>query len=283
MRYDLSTRIYLEQSVCRKTGFFVTLTYDDEHIPYNDMGLVAFDKVHIQRFINSLRKRFERMGYGDIRYFLTCEFGDSKDLEYYKQKYLSTSGRSHYHAILLCSQNIPLTVMRDVIHSLWKYGRSDVGRSSIKSIQYATSYALKDEEYLYKVYEKGDPCKPFRLFSRNPGLGSPAIPWLESYIYNDGDNLRTRIPVGKAQRGIPRYFRDRLDESIGADLTSLTLQWLADSQDEMADVSFQNKKPVYIDPNDKSLGIMRYDNDYSKDNAILAERKAVRRARKLRK
>ena len=83
---EWATRIELE---CKKSdhNYFLTLTYNDENLP-KDGSLHPED---VRKFINSLRKEYERKGHTGIKYFYCGEYGEL--------------GRPHYHMILM---NCPL-------------------------------------------------------------------------------------------------------------------------------------------------------------------------------
>lgn len=70
----------MHESQSHDFSCFVTLTYDDEHMPYG--GDLHYR--HFQLFLKKLRKRLGR----PVRYFMCGEYGDRL-------------GRPHYHAILI--------------------------------------------------------------------------------------------------------------------------------------------------------------------------------------
>lgn len=85
-RREWTLRLQNEQ-VYSKSSFFVTLTYDDEHLPKDDNGRPCVSKRDVQLFLARLRKKF-----GDgIRYFINSEYGPE-------------TFRPHYHAIFF---NLP--------------------------------------------------------------------------------------------------------------------------------------------------------------------------------
>lgn len=284
LRFDLSTRIFFETAFA-KSAFFITLTYNDESLPLSKEGKPAFDKIQVQDFMKRIRRKLEPCR---LRFFLTCEFGDGEDAQKYLKQYGTEFGRSHYHAVFICDHKLKLREMRDYVQAAWPFGHSCVSSCSMARIQYATQYALKDEDYLYKKYEEGDPCKPFRLFSLKPGLGAgfgvdekPIIEFLNEYLYNDGIHFRDRLTVAGHQRGIPRYWKDRIDPSISEELKEKGKSFLDEHQEEMQRIRSESLilasdgKEIWIDG--KLL------QDYSKDNEILRKRRAIRRLRKLQK
>lgn len=98
---EWATRIMLEAKETPGENWFITLTYDDDHLPiageieteegtYENDGtwngtLYEHDMV---KFINSLRKYYENKGIKGIKYFYCGEYGE-------------TTGRPHFHLILL--------------------------------------------------------------------------------------------------------------------------------------------------------------------------------------
>lgn len=292
-RYDLSSRIYLETAFSA-SSYFITLTYDEDNLPRLCSGRLGFDKKQVQDFLKRFRRYIEPI---QLRYFLTCEFGDGKEAQEYLQQYGQEYGRSHYHAIFIFNSKLSLRSCRDFLQRAWPFGRVQADTCNIGRIQYATQYALKDEEYFYKEYEKGDASKPFRLFSLRPGLGAgfgndekPIIKYLEGYIVNDGLHPRDRIRIDGQLRGVPRYYRTvRIDHDTGerrsklpADviefLSGNAQRWLSDNQESMQ----RSKEEHSIKEIDPLTGDCNYVNDYSWDQQIIAKRKAIRKCRKLR-
>lgn len=280
-RYDLSTRIFFETSFA-KSAYFITLTYSEDCLPLSKEGRPCFDKKQVQDFMKRVRRRLEPTR---LRFFLTCEYGDGKDAQKYLNQYGTEFGRSHYHAIFICDTKRTLREMRDIVSESWSFGYTSVSSCSMARIQYATQYALKDEDYLYKKYEDGDPCKPFRLFSLRPGLGAgfgndekPIIGFLNEYVYNDGLHLRDRITVSGKQRAIPRYWKDRLDPSVSEELRARSLQYLAEHQQEMETTYLENVQKMPDGTPIWRAG--RPLEDRTKDKAILARRRAIRQIRK---
>lgn len=183
-RKQLATRIYMEMSLNKPVdNYFITLTYDDEHIP-NVAGRQCFNKVHLLRFLDSLRHKLRSRGLS-LRYFATCEYGEE-------------GYRPHYHLLLLLyGEGKPFIrspragifeFNRDYVETLWPYGFSFDGRISIRSVMYCTCYALKDDEAITRDWTGFEDGKPFRLFSLRPGLGltPECVSWWTDYVYNDG-------------------------------------------------------------------------------------------------
>jgi len=113
---------------------FVTLTYDDAHVPA-DGGL---HHKHFQDFMKRLRKRFPDT---TIRYYMCGEYGGS-------------FGRPHFHAILFNVNFADYTLWRKSgsgsslfrsasLESLWTFGFSSVGAVTFESAAYVARYIMK--------------------------------------------------------------------------------------------------------------------------------------------
>jgi len=194
-------RLHLE-GFDHKESCFLTLTYDEENVPYGET-LVTED---LRRFIKRLRNHFSP---ARIRYYAVGEYGDDK-------------GRPHYHAILFGADFHDRVVWRDRgdysidtsrrLTSIWKHGLATVQSNSIEAAAYVSRYAVKKitGDKAKQHYEALDPetgeilqrLPEFARMSRNPGIGSK---WLEKYhgdLYPKG-----YVTDGKANKySPPEYF-----------------------------------------------------------------------------
>lgn len=181
-------------------NYWITLTYDDEHLPiaewikykkyegkdyhyeilYNEgqekwqEGTVQLEE--LQRFINTMRKDFERRGHTGIRYFAAAEYG-------------SKNHRPHYHVIFF---NLPLKIdefydchiePRDKsmrwksreIDKWWKQGIAEVTEVEWSNCSYTARYnskALIDGAKKQEEYAQQGKIKEFVTMSRKPGIGA---------------------------------------------------------------------------------------------------------------
>jgi hypothetical protein len=209
----------MHESVTRPPAWFITLTYDDQHLPGNlpddERVRGSLDPTDLQLFIKRLRKRSAvRLGY-----YAVGEYGDKSD-------------RPHYHLALFGMRFLdkdkigerrgyPVLVSR-TLEELWKGGNSEITTLGWKSASYIAGYVHK------KAREKSDPVKHLRVdpdtgevfqvekefarMSRRPALGRK---WLEKYwrdvyprdfVVMDGSPLKP-----------PRYY-DRAMEDINPEI-----------------------------------------------------------------
>lgn len=167
-------------------NIFLTLTYDDAHLPPN----FSLRKRDFQLFMKRLRKEY---GAG-IRFFAAGEYG-------------TKSLRPHYHAILFNfrpSDGEPITggcqplFISPSLMRLWPYGYHSYGNVTFESSAYVARYCLKkltgpDQ----KNYGLREP--EFALMSRRPGIGHD---WFLKYnqdVYPVDqvvvrDNIKVRPP-----------------------------------------------------------------------------------------
>ncbi|UPW41600.1 replication initiator protein [Peromfec virus RodF8_46] len=130
------------ESYYHRENYFLTLTYDNEHLP-DDRCL---NRAHFQSFMKRLRKHFS--GY-TIKVFYCGEYGDHR-------------GRPHYHAILFglplaekqyrlypvnLSKKGNVNYVNDVITDLWGKGLVTIGSFSSHSASYVAQYTLKKARY----------------------------------------------------------------------------------------------------------------------------------------
>lgn len=173
-----SIRAYHESTLHDKTCF-VTLTYDDAHLPAD--GKIS--KHDLQCFFKRLRKDYPPR---QIRYIACGEYGEQ-------------TRRPHYHAILYGEDFLhdKISISDDLYTSptllrYWKAGHVTIAPVTLASIMYVCGYVNK------KIGDEDT----FSLMSRRPGIGHD---WLKKYK----DDLRRTGTVtieGREFPVPPRYL-----------------------------------------------------------------------------
>lgn len=198
------------ESVMHADCAFLTLTYDDEHLPE---GGTLVPK-HAQDWLKRIRRRMEPT---PIRFFLVGEYGDS-------------TWRPHYHVALFgvpsCARG--QTEHREaycchmcrVFSESWGYGGVDAGSLTIKSAQYIAGYVTK------KLTKRDDPRlgdrhPEFARMSLKPGLGAYSMEEVASVLKGEyGDKLMINGDVPHSLRHgvkwmpLGRYLRGKLREKV---------------------------------------------------------------------
>lgn len=167
----------MHESQMHEFSCFVTLTYDDAHLPA-DGGL---EYKPFQLFMRKVRKRFPR-----ARFYMCGEYG-----ERYK--------RPHYHACLFGVFFPDRKVFKDsgsgfkiytsdLLSSFWTLGFASVGDFSFETAAYVARYVMKKvtgpmaaDHYLKTDLETGEvtSIRPeFTKMSLKPGIGAT---WFDKY------------------------------------------------------------------------------------------------------
>lgn len=181
------------ESRCWPENCFLTLTYDEEHLPAGKT-LVKRD---IQLFIKSLRKAVK----GPVRYYLAGEYG-------------SKNGRPHYHLALFnigthseCFKNRRFDGKRKgywCTIDFWDKGQCFVGSLTEDSARYISGYIMKKVKgkHSHSHYVNLGIEPEFSLMSRRPGIGSL---WLDKHV----DFVREHDFVYFKQKkaNLPRFYR----------------------------------------------------------------------------
>lgn len=200
LRNDWIIRLKKEMDAA-STCYFLTLTYDDEHLPINDAGFPTLVKSDFVDWFKRFRERSNRDWSGAARlkmkYFAVGEYGG--DL-----------GRPHYHLLLF---NYPFGIdnLHDIGHELWSKCvdyEFDCRIGSGALIGYITKYMLKqyDDDSL-----DSSQLRPFRLLSK--GLGKSIVD--DSYLVDYLRDARSRtISDGRFKYRVPRYFKDKIAREV---------------------------------------------------------------------
>jgi len=203
------------------SAYFVTLTYDDKHVPIGDYKLSG-NKLDHKLFIQNLRKlekpevlRTRSLGsYAELQRKLS---GQSEDggLKYYGViEYGEQFGRPHFHYILLNirdTNNINLAWTNKPIKVYKKngyipegigdsFGRIQVDDCNVNTIDYVLKYMIKDHEK--QDYEGKQ--EEVSFMSKGFGLSLVDDEFI-NFIKQPENNL---VVNDRGSRiGLPRYYR----------------------------------------------------------------------------
>jgi len=214
-RYERATRIMLEAE-CYPTNVFITLTYDDEHVGYNDLA-----DNHFKQF----QKDFRRV-YGEAQYCPLNRKNWKKNYRSYTHKqfkfiqtgeYGDRYGRKHYHAIIFnhsftdmvftgfySDKGNPIYTSAQ-LRSLWKNGNVQCEQITFNLALYVGKYITDgwDDDELFHPETGLIRKKPYSSSSHGIGLT-----WLKKH-------WRDLLKVGKVMlrdrdTPIPRYFKKKM-------------------------------------------------------------------------
>lgn len=196
----------IHEAQLHEKNSFITLTYDQDHIPADG----SLDVSHWQKFAKRLRKNI-----GPFRFLHCGEYGES-------------NFRPHYHACIFGldfrddSQIYQHKTGYDVrtspaLTETWGKGFCTVGDLTFESAAYVARYVMKkiggpmaDEHYRRIDVDTGEEThvkREYVTMSRRPGLGSDWIDRYESDVYPDDfvvhENHKLRPP---------KFYDRRLEE-----------------------------------------------------------------------
>lgn len=206
---EWANRMCLELQDSKK-AIFVTLTYNDEHVPKTDNGQLTLSVRDTQLFFKRLRKKFDV----PIRYYLVGEYGKR------------FTKRPHYHAIIYglgLSDFVDLkfhkiTERGDILYisetfaNIWQNGFCDLADVNYKTCAYVARYTLK-KHYGFNKHELNGALPEFNTSSRRPGIGLRSYQSIldrdsDFITINTGDDVHTfPIPKSIIKKGLmdPNY------------------------------------------------------------------------------
>lgn len=190
-----SWRMFLE-SLCHDHSAFVTLTYDEEHLPHG----ATLEPPALQSFLKRLRASHSR----PLRFFAVGEYGEH-------------THRPHYHLALFGLSPVD----GHLVDRSWPDGHVHIGDLTPSSANYIAGYVVK------KMTHASDPRlagrhPEFARMSLRPGIGAPAMQVLRDALNNQvglseirstGDVPRN-LQLGRQSIPLARYLRKRLREEL---------------------------------------------------------------------
>ena len=178
---EWTLRMYLE-SLYHNEVAFVTLTYDNEHLPEHN----SLSPVDLQSFLKRLRRRLEYK----IRYFACGEYGDK-------------FGRAHYHLIIFGLK------FEDYfkVYDAWQMGRVECEKPNLEAFKYVAGYVNK-KIGRQKDWKLNHPNQ-YPMFQRaSLGLGL-------RFILEKVPVFTNTLIVGDKHCYIGRYLRNKLADKLG--------------------------------------------------------------------
>jgi len=210
------------------SAHFVTLTYDDENLPYTENGIMGLNYKDTQDMWKHIRKYTP---YKNPKYFLVGEYGEQ-------------THRPHYHA-LVYNVDDP-----EIIQKAWKKGQIHVGEVNEATTFYTLKYALKSAGKIKKSDPWDDRTLEKALMSK--GLGKNYLT-SEMIKYHKDDVERGVKMLGNVNLPLPRYYRDKLFDQKDKQLRNFKMQHLNDDRfDTTSDKLFpQRVQKMYADQEKK--------------------------------
>lgn len=203
----------MHESKMHDFSVFVTLTYDDDHVPYDS----SLNYRHFQLFMKRVRKHFASR----VRFYMCGEYGE-------------LFSRPHFHACLFGVFFEDREFFRELdsgsklwtsktLSKLWPYGFCSIGDVTFESAAYVARYVMKKVTgpRADKHYEAVDPVSgevfsripEFTRMSLKPGIGATFFQKYRSEIFP-----RDEVVIRGMKMKPPKYY-DRL---LAADPTTMS-------------------------------------------------------------
>ena len=197
---EWATRI-VHQAQTSKISSFITLTYNEEHLP--DDGSVSKEEVRL--FIKNLRQKLWRHYQVKVKYYAAGEYGSGK------------GKRPHYH-IIIFGWDFPDRTFWDITDSgsqlyrskflegLWTKGFSSIGDVTLQSAAYVARYTMKKQKDPSEYIDKETGVileKEFNMMSQ--GIGKE---WWQKY---KSDTYKDYLNVDYNKVRVPRYYDKQLE------------------------------------------------------------------------
>lgn len=200
----------VHEAQLHKDNIFITLTYDNEHLPESRSLVYRDFQLFMKRMLVNAARHEDRFG---IRFYMCGEYGE-------------TFGRPHYHAILFNYDYADKKLWRidrenplytsETLTQTWGMGHCSIGSVTFQSAAYVARYLMKkvtgdgaEEHYEWIDPETGEVFKrspEFTNMSRRPGIGSK---WFDKYM-SDVFPSDTVIVNGK-EISPPAFYTNRYE------------------------------------------------------------------------
>lgn len=190
----------VHESTLHELSSFVTLTYDNEHLPASG----SLVKKHLQDFIKRLRRFHEYHTGNRFRFYACGEYGD-------------IDGRPHYHAILFgidfadkkkhTVRGDNIIWRSDKLNEIWGHGHCWLGNVSFQSAAYCARYVIKKIHGPEASAFYGGRVPEFSTMSTKPGIGAG---WFAKY---KSDAFPSDFLVHQGKKiPVPKFYTDKLTE-----------------------------------------------------------------------
>lgn len=235
--------------------WFVTLTYDDDHLPPGDVMRATLHPSDVTKFFHDLRQYYDRkLEWQGIRYFYAGEYGDE-------------NGRPHYHLLLF---NCPINDLKfykvsynsdtywtsELFSNIWKKGYVVIGEMNWNSAAYTARYTMKklNGEVGREYYAEQGILPEFCRMSNRPGIGAAYLEEHKDEIYTfdkseSGIFIRDEIILPSPSYGKslvvkpPKYFDRKMKESACLDDVQKFLH-ISDNRKKIAEFSAEDEKNI---------------------------------------
>lgn len=226
------------EEVFSDTAYFVTLTYDEEHLPIAG-DFPAVYKPDIQLFMKRLRKDVAKYDPEiRIRFFLNSEYGERTERPHYHMLLFNVPEKKMFQDARTIRRGRSTSFTCPYLSQIWGNGNVEFGIASKERAGYCAKYFIDRKEIDSRLQPN------FSLMSRRPGIGFAYQEQIADKVQKLG--LHACLNSSGTYVALPRYYRDKIYteeqrrdqflEMLGSQLDSDYLTML-----ENADIVEQNR------------------------------------------
>lgn len=263
------------EDIPAKTALFITLTYDQEHVPIitgtDGLPLRTLRPDDAQLFIKRIRYYYQTKFGRRLRFYLAGEYG-------------SQTWRPHMHLVLFGArmEDFPDAYLYShdsqldtdlyespILDEIWSFGAVRFSPASYATFAYVGRYVLKKQfgsDGGAMVYRGRVP--PFSRMSNRPGLGSDFFHVTQDGDFMQGTQVHLSDGVNVHQIGIPRlvYEKIKLTNPELYDRLKAQQRYIAGQRNDLLEQQIDKPKLQYLRDCER---------DYLRRTEILSKRSKV--------
>lgn len=187
----------LHEAKLYQANAFITLTYDDAHLPANGL-----DHSDFQKFMKRLRKASAP---NRVRFYMCGEYGEQL-------------ARPHFHACLFnvafndqlhwaTGESGEKIYRSATLEKLWPFGFASIGEVNFQTAAYIARYCMKKITGHNAKYYYGQKKPEYNAMSLKPGIGKEFLEKWETDIYpND------YVIVNGIKMKPPKYYDEIMNK-----------------------------------------------------------------------
>lgn len=219
------------ESLSHTYSYFLTLTYDDDHVPLTDGDIPTLRFNDVSAFIKRLRN------YGTCRFFACSEYGGH-------------TLRPHYHVLLygfeltdlkpFSRSGSNMTFYSPFLNQLWGHGYVNVADFSAESAAYVSGYAAKKLYSDASVFGQSGMEIPTLRMSRRPGIGGDFYEKNYQKFFDNGSVVVRDGSVATAHG----FYRQKMKNDVRVDDRFQRLADMEMSAEKLSALSRQYSESV---------------------------------------
>lgn len=200
---------------------FITLTYDDAHMPWCRLAC----KRHVQKFLKRLRhvSRDYDIPFSPFKYFIASEYGAKHSRPHFHGLIFGLDFLLEFYKPRLVSFSRYPIFTSDVLSSVWGLGFVTVDRLTSANISYVSKYITKQADKSRPTWSLKSIGLARSLFASKDGLTDFGLSSVQSgfvSVPSRSNPLRVRVP-----RFVDRYV-EKFEPSLYDDLKASRLDYV---------------------------------------------------------